>query len=55
MLIADTPEDFAQACLEVLDQPALARTLVEGGLQLNREHYSEEALRRAYDLIRATS
>ncbi len=49
LLLADTPEDFAEACLKVLNQPALAQALIEGGLQINRDRYSEDALGRAYD------
>ena len=51
LLLADTPETFAGACLEALNQPELAQALIEGGLRINRERYSEEALVRAYDLM----
>lgn len=49
ILLADSPEEFARACLAILDEPQLAQKLVEGGLSLAKSHYLEEALARAYE------
>lgn len=49
ILLADTPEDFAQACVQVLENPSHAARLVQGGKSLHRERYSAETLLRLYD------
>ena len=38
-LIADSPEDFARACLEILNDAALAQQLVEEGYRFVNTHY----------------
>ncbi len=43
-LVADEPEEFAQACLRVLGDPDLAHRLVEAGELLFLELYDSEAL-----------
>jgi glycosyltransferase involved in cell wall biosynthesis len=49
ILLADSTEGFAQACVKVLETSELAERLVEGGRKLHRELYSAEALLRIYD------
>jgi glycosyltransferase involved in cell wall biosynthesis len=49
ILLADQPEAFADACLSLIDQPALVRQITKGASDVCREFYSEEALLRAYD------
>jgi glycosyltransferase involved in cell wall biosynthesis len=49
LLVADSPEAFATACLELLDRPERAEALVQGGLKVVQEFYSAEALGRYYD------
>ena len=51
ILLADDPAAFAQACIEIIDQPKLAEEICEGATRLHREHYSEEALLRCYAKI----
>lgn len=53
ILLADCPAAFAQACIEVIDQPKLAGKICEGATRLHRDHYSEEALLRCYERIMA--
>lgn len=52
ILLADTPEEFAEAALRVLADPALARRLAENGRALVRAKYGWDAiaerLRNAY-------
>ncbi len=48
LLIADTPETFAKTCLEVLDQPDLAQTLIREGRKLVQSRYTAEDLSQAY-------
>ncbi|MDX6767713.1 MAG: glycosyltransferase family 4 protein [Candidatus Methylacidiphilales bacterium] len=48
ILLRDQPETFAQACLQLLDQPELAQRLVEGGRCLHRNRYSLDHLLRCY-------
>jgi len=48
ILLADGPADLAAACIELLDNPALAAELAAGALELHRERYSQEALSRLY-------
>lgn len=49
LLLGDTPEAFARACLEMLEKPALAAELVKAGQQLHRESYSLDRLEKCYD------
>ena len=51
ILLADEPEAFAQACVQILESPALAARLVENGARLHRERYSPEILQRCYDEV----
>jgi polysaccharide biosynthesis protein PslH len=43
-LLADDPEEFAEACLRVIGDPDLARRLVDAGEQLFLSRYGSEAL-----------
>ncbi|QCK87805.1 glycosyltransferase [Phreatobacter aquaticus] len=45
LLIADTPQDFASACLAVLDRPDLARRLVVNARQAVRRDHDARLLR----------
>jgi len=49
ILLADTPEDFALACVKILESPDLAARLVADGRRLHQERYSAETLLRHYD------
>jgi len=49
ILLTDTAESFAEACLNLLDQPARAAELVAGGLEMVQENYSDKDLRRRYE------
>jgi glycosyltransferase involved in cell wall biosynthesis len=51
ILLADEPEAFAEACVQILESPALAARLVENGARLHRERYSPEILQRRYDEV----
>jgi glycosyltransferase involved in cell wall biosynthesis len=44
LLIADTPESFAQAVLRLLGDPALRQKLADNGYQLVRERYDWAAV-----------
>jgi glycosyltransferase involved in cell wall biosynthesis len=48
ILLADEPEAFAQACIELMEQPELAARLCKGGADLVMSHYTQDALRRRY-------
>jgi len=48
ILLADHPETFAQACLQILGNPALASSLARGARRLHQEFYSSETLCRYY-------
>lgn len=50
ILLADEPQAFAEACLKILDDPALASLLVKGGLHLHEQSYSLKVLIESYDL-----
>jgi glycosyltransferase involved in cell wall biosynthesis len=49
LLVADSSADFANACIALMEQPNLARRLIDSAARLCRERYSEEALGRCYD------
>jgi len=49
ILLADAPEDFALACVKILESPGLAARLVANGRRLHEEHYSAGTLLRLYD------
>jgi glycosyltransferase involved in cell wall biosynthesis len=53
ILLADSPDSFARACIDLIDQPDLAKEICEGAARLHRDQYSEEALRRCYENITA--
>ena len=44
ILIADTPDAFADACVALLDDPDMAAGLVAGGRKLVSEKYSQETV-----------
>ena len=44
LLIADTPETFAQSIIRLMKNPVLAEQLSENGKKLVREKYSLEAV-----------
>jgi len=48
IILADTSEAFAEACLNVLHDPILAERLIQGGYQLHQRLYSLRALARHY-------
>jgi len=48
ILIADNPDDFAQAVLEVVRNPDLREKLSEAGLRLVRERYDAEVIGRDF-------
>jgi len=52
-LIADTPEEFANACLRLIREPRLGRELGQRAFELVSERYSDKALSAA--LIRTRS
>jgi glycosyltransferase involved in cell wall biosynthesis len=45
LLVADGVADFASACVQVIDNPALAASLAESGHELWRSRYSWESIR----------
>ena len=51
LLLADTPDDFANAVVRVLKEPALARQLGVKGAQTVRERYSWNKVAVEFDLI----
>jgi glycosyltransferase involved in cell wall biosynthesis len=53
ILLADDPEAFARACIEVMDDPDLAARIRTEAYRLVRDRYSEEALLRCYTDIAA--
>jgi glycosyltransferase involved in cell wall biosynthesis len=53
ILLADSPSAFAQACIDLMDQPKLAAKICEAAACLHRDRYSEEALLRCYENITA--
>ena len=53
ILLADEPEAFARACIELMEKPELAARLCEGGADLIRTHYTQEALRARYSKAEA--
>ena len=44
VLIADTPEDFAKQCMELIENPILRETLVENAYTLVKNKYSPARL-----------
>ena len=50
-LIADSPSAFAQACCQLLEQPALVRQLASEALHLLRGHYDAPAVRQRIRLL----
>ena len=48
ILLADDPAAFAQACIEMIDNPELAAQIAAEASRLHRELYSDEALLRCY-------
>ncbi len=46
ILLADSPDDFAARCADLISQPELGNRLASNALLLVREAYSESALRR---------
>jgi glycosyltransferase involved in cell wall biosynthesis len=53
ILLADTPGTFAKACIDLMDQPALAEEICQAANRLHRDLYSEDALLRCYENIPA--
>jgi glycosyltransferase involved in cell wall biosynthesis len=51
ILLANAPDAFAQACMEVIDHPELAEKICEDATRLHRDHYSQEALACCYAKI----
>lgn len=51
MLIADTAEDFAQAVISVLNNPALAQQLAQNGRQTVLEKYNWQTVYTAWDRV----
>jgi polysaccharide biosynthesis protein PslH len=49
--IADTPEDFAAACIALLDDPAERERLRNRALQMVTEQYSWEVVARAFERL----
>ena len=49
ILIADRPEDFADGCLQLLRDPALAERIAEEGRRFVRENHDAAAFGRAMD------
>jgi polysaccharide biosynthesis protein PslH len=46
LLIADSPTEFAAACLSVIRNPELSRRLAANGLDFVLRNHSTEAVRR---------
>ena len=53
ILIADTPADFAQATIRVLNDPVLAQQLQQGGRQSVIEKYNWRTIYPAWDDVYA--
>lgn len=53
ILIADTAQDFAQAVIQVLTEPVLARQLAQGGRQAVRGRYDWRKIYAAWDDVYA--
>jgi glycosyltransferase involved in cell wall biosynthesis len=51
LLLADTPEAFAFACLRLLEQPALRRTLAHNGWQRFQAEWSWGAIARSVEAV----
>ena len=49
ILLADTPEDFAEACIRLLEKPDLGRQLAEGGWQLLSTKYTWDRVQPAVE------
>ncbi len=49
-LVADTPEEFAAACIRLMNSPALAGRLAEAACRLWQHAYSMEAMKRSVSL-----
>ena len=48
LLLADTPEDFAQAVLRILQDEPLRQFLTENAYQLVKEHYTWDSIGRVF-------
>lgn len=51
VLIADTPEDFSAACLRIMQEPELAKTLAENALELVKALYDVSSALDILDTI----
>jgi glycosyltransferase involved in cell wall biosynthesis len=49
--IADTPQDFAEQCLELLDQPAAARSIASAAWELVSSCYSWEVVSQHFERL----
>jgi sugar transferase (PEP-CTERM/EpsH1 system associated) len=49
ILIADSPEDFARACIDLLDRAELRRRIAQAGVNLVASHFSWEAVSRSFE------
>ena len=53
IVLADSPDAFANACIKMIDEPSVADEICENAARLHRDHYSDEALLRCYAGIQA--
>jgi glycosyltransferase involved in cell wall biosynthesis len=51
ILVADQPEDFARALIELYESEALWKRLSENGIKKTRELYSTEAARKKLEFL----
>jgi polysaccharide biosynthesis protein PslH len=49
--IADTPDDFAAQCVDLLDHPGARQRMTEAALEMVRERFSWDAAARRFDEI----
>jgi len=53
--IADTPQDFADHCLDLLDNPDTRRQMTEDGWEMVNSRFSWEVVARCFDSILASA
>ena len=53
VLIADTPEEFSTACLRIMQEPELAKSLMENALELVKDLYDAKSALDVLDTIYA--
>ena len=51
VLVADTPQDFAESTLRLLDEPVLAKRLAENGRKLAEEKYDWQVVLKHMDAV----